>query len=290
MQTLVISGSPVTLPPPQRDALISLLVDDDPAIYQFVRQKILSYGREGCAWLKPYTLSNDPVMRRRATEIITHLARREADERFLTFCLGRAEDLDLEEAVHRLAQTQYPELNSAAYAALYDCWASELRERLSGRSDPDQILGAINQYLFGELRFAGSDNYGYDPECCYLNRIVDRRVGNPIGLCAVYLFLARRLGLPVAGIGLPGHFICRYQSSTTEIYIDCFRKGIFLSKGDCIKYLLQANYGLADGHLLPVTPRRMLLRMCTNLHQTYGHLEMTEEAARVKRYLVALSK
>jgi len=104
------------------------------------------------------------------------------------------------------------------------------------------------------------------------------------------LFIARRLRLPVTGIGLPGHFLCRYQSSTKEIYIDCFRKGIFLTKADCIKYLLHANYGLAEGHLSPVSPKRMLLRMCSNLVLTYGHLEMTEEAARVQRYVNVLSR
>jgi len=290
MQTLAFSESPSTLPQTQRAALISLLVDDDPAIYQVVRQKLLSYGQTGCDWLKPYRLSSDPVMRRRASEIVAFHARQENDHHFVGFCLRNGEDLNLEEAVGLLARTHYPEMNLEAYGALYDSWVGELRERFSTTDPPERLLGTINKYLFEELGFSGSEQYGYDPECCYLNRIVDKRVGNPIGLSAIYLFLAKRLQLPVTGIGLPGHFICRYQSSTKEIYIDCFRKGIFLSKADCIKYLLQANYGLADGHLSPVTPRRMLLRMCANLHQTYGHLEMTEEAARVKRYMMALTK
>jgi len=46
--------------------------------------------------------------------------------------------------------------------------------------------------------------------------VVDRRKGNPINLCLVYLMLARRLRLPLAGIGLPGHFICRFQTPTEE--------------------------------------------------------------------------
>ena len=51
MRTLITNGSPVTLPDSQRNALISLLVDEDPAIYQMVRQKILSYGYTACEWL-----------------------------------------------------------------------------------------------------------------------------------------------------------------------------------------------------------------------------------------------
>jgi regulator of sirC expression with transglutaminase-like and TPR domain len=288
MQTLESAGTSTNLTANQRMALISLLVDEDPAIYLMVRGQLLSYGRNAVDWLRPHTLSSDPKMRRRALEIITHHARQASHERFLDFCLRNGEELDLEQATGLLAQTRYPDVNLEAYSALYDAWASELRERIGATADPEQALGTVIRFLFEELGFSGNEQYSYDPESCYLNRAVDKRSGNPIGLCAILLFVSRRLRLPVTGIGLPGHFICRFQSSTKEIFIDCFRKGIFLTKADCIKYLLQANFGLAEGHLSPVSPKRMLLRMCNNLVNTYGHLELTEEAARVQHYVTAL--
>jgi len=290
MQTLDASASLATLSANQRAALISLLADDDPAVYQLIRSKLLAYGPGVGEWLRPQTLSSDPKMRRRALEILNHHARLASDERFLDFCRHNGEDLDLEEAVALLAATRYPDINPAAYSALYDAWASEIRARIPSQASAKETLTLVNQFLFEELGFSGNDHYGYEPECCYLNRIVDKRNGNPIGLCALYLFVTRRLRLPVTGIGLPGHFICRYQSSMGEIYIDCFRKGIFLTKADCIKYLLHANYGLAEGHLSPISAKRILLRMCKNLVTTYGHLEETEEAARVHRYVTALSR
>jgi len=290
MQTVQTATNQSSLPERQRAALVSLLADDDPAIYQTVRNKILSYGQLASLWLKPHTLSNDPQMRRRALEIVRRLACQRADERFLEYCQRGGEDLDLEEATGLLAQTRYPEVSLEAYKALYDQWADIARDRLLGVRNSDQVLQTLNQFLFEELGFGGHDQYAYDPECSYLNRIVDLRRGNPIGLCAIYLFLTRRLRLPVTGIGLPGHFICRHQSSTREIYIDCFRKGLFLTKADCIKHLLRTSFGLADGHLSPVSTRRIVQRMCNNLHVTYAHLEMTEEAARVQRYVMALSR
>lgn len=279
-----------TLSEKQRAALISLLADDDPAIYQIIRGKLLSYGPVAGQWLRPHMLSNDPVLRRRATMIVHYLARQDTDERFLAFCLSHGEEFALEQATGLLSRTQYPDVNTDAYQALYDSWADELRGRLQGITQAESILASINCFLFAELGFAGQDSFGENPENCYLSRVVDRRTGNPISLCAIYLFVARRLRLPVTGIGLPGHFLCRYQSSTQEIYIDCFRQGKFWSKADCIRHLLQAHRGLQEGYLAPVTSRRMLLRMCANLHQTYANLERREEAARVQRYLVALAK
>ena len=274
----------------QRIALLKLLTDDDPAIYRSIRQKILSFGPPAAGWLRPHTASRDPALRRRAQEIVLRFDRQEADNRFLEFCLKHGEDCETEHGAWLLAQTQYPDINVEGYRALLDSFATDLRERFGRARDASQILATLNQYLFRELGFAGNEENYYDPENSYLNRVLDRRTGNPINLCLVYLLLARRLQLPVAGIGLPGHFICRYQSSAAELYIDPFNHGRLLTKADCVQYLLQGNFSVRDDYLAPVSPRRLLLRICANLHQIYLHLEQQEEATRLQRYLVALAR
>jgi len=275
----------------QRMALVKLLSDEDPAVYHLVREKILSYGQSAIAWMQPHVLSSDPVLRRRVQEVIDHLARRSADNRFLAFCLSQhGEELDVDQGSWLLAQTRYPDINVAAYQALFDSYAGDLRERIDFGARPDQILATINQYLYSELGFHGNEQNYYEPENSYLNRVIDRRTGNPISLCMVYLFVSRRLHLPVTGIGMPGHFLCRFQCPTDELYIDAFNRGKLLSRTDCVKYLVQTNYGFQDGLLTPATPRRILLRMCSTLHQIYQHLKLAEETARLQRYIVALAK
>ncbi len=274
----------------ERAALISLLTDDDASIYRVVRDRILSCGPGATEWLKPHTLSSDPVLRRRAQEITQHFLREKADDRFLAFCLSEGNDLNLEQGAWLLAQTQYPDINIEGYQALFDSYAGELLERVDLRADADQLLGAFNNYVFEVLRFKGNEQNYYDPENSYLNRVVDRRKGNPINLCLVYLMLARRLRLPLAGIGLPGHFICRFQTPTEEYYIDVFNNGKLWTKANCIQYLVFRNYTVQDNYLAPVSSRRMLMRICGNLHQVYHHLGMTGEATRLQRYLIALAK
>ncbi len=274
----------------QRAALISLLSDEDAAVYQTVRGKLVSFGVQAVDWLRPYTLSDEALLRRRAQEIINFFGRKAADDRFMSFSASRGEDLPLEEGAWLLAQTQYPEINIGAYEALLDAFAAVLRARVDFMGGVDEIIGGINHYLFEDLEFCPNEANYYDPENSFLNRVIDNRSGNPLSLCTIYLLLARRLKLPITGIGLPGHFVCRYQTSTTEIYIDAFNRGKLLTKADCIKYLLHTHHGLEEGYLAPVTPRRMLLRMCANLHQIYLHNEQAEETARFQRYLVALAK
>jgi regulator of sirC expression with transglutaminase-like and TPR domain len=273
----------------QWKALINLLGDDDPAIYQTVRDKILTFEEAG-EWLRPHRLSNDPVLRRRASEIVRHFDRQEADTWFLAFCLKHGEEFDLEEGIWLLALTQYPDINVEGYRALLDDIAGELRERIDFTESDKAVLSTINNYVFDELGFTGDEESYYDPQNSYLNRVIDRRKGNPINLSLLYLLLARRLELPVAGIGLPGHFVCRYQSTSAEIYLDAFHHGKFLTKADCIQYLVSGSHGLQDEFLSPVSTRRMLMRICSNLHQIYGQMELSEETTRLQRYLVALAR
>src|SRR5882672_6682892 len=97
MSTSAANTKPEPYSETRKAAFINLLTDEDPAVYQLVREKILACGREAIDWLRPHTLSSDPVLRRRSQEIIHHFARRNADDRFLAFCLTESEELNVEQ-------------------------------------------------------------------------------------------------------------------------------------------------------------------------------------------------
>ncbi len=274
----------------QKRALLTLLTDDDLEVYYSIRNTIVEQGAGARDWLKDHALSSDPVLRRRSQEIVDHFERRDADNSFLIFCLKNGEDLDVERGAWLLSKTQYPQINISAYHALLDSYAGDLKDRIDFGARPDRILATINYYIYQEQKFLGNVKDYYDPDNSYLSMVVDRKMGNPISLSLLYILVARRLHLPVAGIGMPGHFICRFQSSREEIYIDPFRKGKLMTKGECMKILIHSGHDYHEGFLSPVTPRQILKRMCSNLHHTYTTHDMADEAMRLQRYMVALSK
>ena len=288
-EVATIAGSEA-LPESQKAALVKLLSDEDPAVYQSIREKIVSFGPAAAAWLRPHLLSRDPVLRRRAQELVRQFDQQAADDRFLGFCLKHGEEFDIEHAAWSLGQTQYPDINAGAYAAVMDSFAADVKERLGAHAEPQRIVEGLNRYLFEDRGFKGNEANYYDPENSYLNRVIDRRTGNPINLCLLYLLIGRRLKLPISGIALPGHFLCRYQAAAGELYIDAFNGGKLLTKADCVQYLLRGHYNVRDEYLAPVTPRRMLLRICGNLHQIYLRLGKEASATRLQRYLVALAR
>ena len=65
--------------------------------------------------------------------------------------------------------------------------------------------------------------------------------------------------------------------------MDVFHGGKFLTKADCIHYLLNASLSVRDEHLAPVTPRRLMLRVCANLHQIYLMRDRDADATRLQR-------
>lgn len=274
----------------QRVALVKLLADEDEAVHQAVRERILAFGPDAADWLRPHALSRDGLLRGRVREILRQFAAREADREFLLFCLRNHDDFDLETGALLLARTAHPEINGEACRALLDQWAGESRERVKFAGEPRGFLARWNAWLFGPEGFRGDRETYFRPGNNYLNEVLDRRAGNPIGLSLVYLLLARRLRLPVAGIGFPGHFLCRYQDAAESVYIDVFDGGRLLSKADCVNHLLRSGLGFQEQFLAPVNARLMLLRMCANLRQSYAHLGEGENALRVRGYVAALTR
>lgn len=271
-------------------ALLSLLGDEDESIAATICDQVRAHGRDARRWLEAETLHADPLVRRRVKALLLELQRAEADRRFELFCTHHGEEFDLEQGIWFIAQTRYPGINLQAYDALLDDWARRLRVALEPYRKGDSIIAVINEFLFTDLGFTGNESKYYDPENSYLNRVIDRRTGNPISLCLVYLLVGRRLGLPIAGIGFPGHFLCRYQSPQEEFYIDAFNRGKVYSKAQCMQYLTQNGFGVREGYLVPISARRILLRICANLHQIYLQNGAAVEADRVQRYLVTLAR
>ncbi|MDW8308650.1 MAG: transglutaminase-like domain-containing protein [Verrucomicrobiales bacterium] len=285
--------SPVAATPALREsekaALITLLGDEDPAVYEAVRSKLLSLGAAAQEWLRPHMFSRNRLVARRVSEIVQAIGREEAHQRFRRFCLTHADHFDMEEAAWLLAQTTDPEINVEAYQAVLDEFAAELRPRTALFRRGSQILSRVNDFLFREQNFSGHSESEDEPEHCYLNRVLDRRVGNAHTLCLVYIAVAKRLELPIAPVDLAGHFLCRYQTAAEEIYIDAFHHGRLLTRADCVHHLIRTQAEVKDNYLSPVSSRYWMQRLCEHLAGLYEAAEAPAEAARIREYLGLMS-
>ncbi len=179
--------------------------------------------------------------------------------------------IDLGEAALLIAEDAHPGLDVGGYLRRLDEMAAPLQHRIA--DDPlEEMVRAVNGRLFGELGFRGNRENYYDPRNSYLNEVLDRRLGIPITLGAVYIEVARRIGVTVVGIGLPGHFLVEARRDTASLLLDPFDGGQVVTPEGCER-LVQGVYGdsvpFSEDMLRPVRKRQILARMLNNLKRTY---------------------
>jgi regulator of sirC expression with transglutaminase-like and TPR domain len=182
------------------------------------------------------------------------------------------ENLDLVRASLTIARTEYPKLDIESYATQFDKLARRVADS-DFRMDAQPALEALNYVLFEEIGLRGNRDDYYDPRNSFLNDVLERGLGIPITLSVVYMEVARRIGVPLSGVGMPGHFLLKhYDVAGEETLIDCFNRGEVLSRQDCQTRLDEIYSGemtLRPEFLHPISRRQILTRMLNNLKTVY---------------------
>jgi regulator of sirC expression with transglutaminase-like and TPR domain len=199
-------------------------------------------------------------------------------------------DISLSRAALALSRIEHPDLDIAVYLGRLDDLAGEIG-RTRGDASPVERLHGLREYLFEELGFKGNRTDYYDPRNSFLSDVLDRRVGIPISLSLVLIEVGRRLGLPMQGIGLPGHFITGVRLDDATILLDPFHGGAILTPEACRDLVAKAlgkRVRLTEASFAPVDNRQFLTRMLANLKGIYWRTEQWAKAARVSDHLIAL--
>jgi len=183
------------------------------------------------------------------------------------------ERIDLVRAALTIAQTEYPDLDVDAYCGRIESLAQRVKRQVPSLGDPSDSIAALNHVLFEEEGFRGNAEDYYDPRNSFLNEVPDRKLAIPITLAVVYMEVARRVGFPLVGVGMPGHFLLKhYDVEGREILIDPFNRGSVLTAIDCQSRLDQIYGGqmpLQPEFLMAVSRRQVLVRMLNNLRSIY---------------------
>lgn len=267
------------------EALVHLLSDQDPRIARQIHRHLVDTGSEALPFLrKAIATCDEPHLATRIRTVIGDIAQTEVERQWDALLKTSEHALDLEAGAFLIARTGDPQIETSPYQQRLDEMAAELQPLSSGT--PRQVVRHMNEYLFQTLRFRGNTQRYYDPNNSFLHRVLDDRVGIPISLSVVYLLLGQRLGVPVAGIGLPGHFLVGLR--TEPVLIDCFHQGTLLTDTDCARLLQNHGVEFDRRYLEPCSHTQILARMLRNLIAVYEIRQETTEGQRFRRLLTAL--
>ena len=131
--------------------------------------------------------------------------------------------------------------------------------------------------LLGTVHGFAGDTQDYDhPDNSMLDLVLGRRRGLPILLSVVYVEVGRRAGVPLAGVGLPGHFVVGHFGGAPPILLDPFAGGAAVEDVP------------APGLVRPWRPAEIAMRMLNNLFSAFQRRSDLSNAIRAARMRLAL--
>jgi len=169
------------------------------------------------------------------------------------------------------AATEPVPLDRAALAIAAHCRTDPVDEAAAlaeldrlGAAVREPIPEAVVDLLFGAEGFGPNRGRFADPANSYLDLVVSRRLGIPITLAVVTIEVARRAGVVLHGVGMPGHFLV--GTPDPGVFIDAFDGCVIDRAGAAAIFArFESRQAFDDSFLQPTPPEAILLRMLNNL-------------------------
>jgi tetratricopeptide (TPR) repeat protein len=193
------------------------------------------------------------------------------------------DQVDLATAALIISENWSDNWNETLYGGRYrsrlDEMALDIRDRLEedNKALDFRAIPVINDYLFDELGFR-SISEANDPNSLFLHTVMDRKEGYCLSLSILYLSIGERLGLPLYGVVVPGHFFVRYDDGRVRINIETTSKG---GSAPDAHYEKKFNVPTLDGrsiYLRNLTKIQTLGCFFNNLGNSYSDVGNMESA------------
>ena len=173
-----------------------------------------------------------------------------------------AADINLDEASFAMSSALQRPLDEIEWLAALDLLAGEC---------PTPTAEGVARYLFGDLGFRGNTDAYYDWRNSCLDRVIESRIGIPISLSVLMIEVARRVGVPLVGVGMPAHFLVRTVDGPARFF-DPFSGGIELdAEGarDLFERVTRGQVAWQESFLQPTLAQPIIVRMLNNLRSIF---------------------
>jgi len=280
-------------------AMIRLLDDPDEAVSQALETRFMEEGEDIVEDLEAIWLANEfPSVSRHIELLIKRIQKQGLHRRFNNWF--QQDQPDLVEGWVLVSQVQYPGLKVETIRRTLsdiklDAWL--MMGGVENNIDKVQIL---NHVFFEQQGFHGDNSQYHYTDNSFINRVLERKTGNPISLSVVYLVVAQSLGLPVFGVNLPQHFVVGYcqlkegfegvknmkMVGTEDVdkvlfYINPYSKGQIFTKENVDAFLKVVNVTPQKQFYQPCGVKEIVKRMLRNLHFSYGEVQDLEKQQEV---------
>lgn len=203
-------------------------------------------------------------------------------------------EIDLAPCALAFAFVNYEGLSIDRYFQHLKRLADDVRGRYTellangAESNVQTQLAALKHVLADQYGYTGDVERYDDLQNADLIRVIDRAKGLPISLAILYLHAAKAQGWDVAGLNVPGHFVCRIARDGQNLIFDPFHDCKVLQAQD-LRFLVKKALGpqaeLSSDHYAPASNRDILMRLQNNIKYRLIDAEEYTEALKVVRMM-----
>lgn len=270
-------------------ALVKLLDDPDPEIYEHIEKRLLEYGAEVVHFLEnAWEQSLDSLLQERIENIVHKIQFASVKEDLNLWYQSGA--FDLLQGALVVNRYQYPDLDEQKVILQIEEIKREIWLGLQYEMSSIEKIKLINHVFYNIYGFSGNTKNHHDPQNSYINQVLESKKGNQISLAIIYSTIAQKLDIPVYGVNLPQHFILGYidESKREEhefgvlFYINAFNKGAIFGKHDVDQFLRQLNLDPLPGFYAPCSNVEIIRRIIRNLISAYENLGSKEKVEELK--------
>lgn len=250
------------------ESLVFLMDDPDQFVRESVYKRIFQLGESSVPLLDEYRAkSKDEKLKSELKNIIHQITFESFQQEFLALLDNGIYNMeDLEEGVFLLSRLDDPTIRTRQFKVMLDAMASELEPRILRAGSLVDKMQIVLQYMYGQLGFEGCHSDYLNPRHSFLHLVIPNRIGIPLSLAMVLLFLARRLRLPFYGVNMPLHFLLKFETeSGKSLYIDPFNHGGILSREQCLMFLKKSGVKPSDAYFERASEIEMFSRFIRNL-------------------------
>jgi len=280
------------------NALLHLLDEPDEKVFDSIREKIHSFGREAIPYLeKALEVTFDTIIQERAGEIIRDIQQGELHVEFTNWI--NTSSSDLLKGYLLVTRSQYPELSEETLTIRVeqmkmDAWL-ELNDNLTALEN----IKVLNHIFYHVHNFDGNKINLFAPQNFYLNTFLETRKGSALSLGILYIIIAQKLNIPVYGVNLPQHFILAYVSELAAdlpsiddvlFYINPFNKGAVFTKKEIELFIQQLKINPDRSYFAPCSNIDIIKRLIGNLIYCYTQLGYPDKIEDLERLLKLTEK
>ena len=275
------------------NALIRLIDDPDDLIFEHVRSKLKSFGKDAIPLLENSWDSQDfgLLFQNRIENIIHEIQFEDSKTELINW--KNAAHKDLLDAAIIIAKYQYPGLNQQLIKDEIEKIRKDIWLEINDQQTAFEKIKTFNKVFYEIYHFKGNTKTFHSPLNSFINTVLETKKGNPLSLSLIYSVIAQSLNMPVYGVNLPNHFVLCYMDENQInmmfdnknkygilFYINTYSKGNIFYENDIVQFLSQLKIMPERSHFEPCSNSIIIQRMLTNLiasFQQVGNLEKVNE-------------